>query len=77
MANIIAQNTSLNEEDSIISNLMELLAEEDDDLREIDEAAHFDKSTYDVISADLLDSSLLRILPSHLRFNHYISIYSL
>jgi hypothetical protein len=51
---------------------MELLAEEDDDLREIDEAAHFDKSTYDVISADLLDSSI--ILPSHLRFNHYISI---
>ncbi len=75
MANISARNTSLNEEDSSISNLMELLVEEDDDLREIDEAAHFDKSTYDVISADLLDSSI--ILPSHLRFNHYISIYSL
>ena len=73
MANISAQNTSiLNEEDSSISNLMELLAEEDDDLREIDEAAHFDKSTYDVISADLLDSSI--IIPSPLRFNHYISI---
>jgi hypothetical protein len=75
MANISARNTSLNEEDSSISNLMELLAEEDDDLREIDEAAHFDKSTYDVISADLFDSSI--ILPFHLRFNHYISIYSL
>jgi hypothetical protein len=32
MENISAQNTSiLNEEDSSISNLMELLAEEDDD----------------------------------------------
>ena len=44
---------------------MELLAEEDDDLKEVDEAANLNKSTYDVLSAYLLDSTT--ILPNHLR----------
>ena len=65
MARIKAENFSTYEEDIQISNVMELLAEEDDDLTEVDEAANFDKSTYDVLSADLLDSTT--ILPNHLR----------
>ena len=65
MARIKAENSSTYEEDIQISNVMELLAEEDDDLTEVDEAANFDKSTYDVLSADLLDSTT--ILPNHLR----------
>lgn len=65
MARIKAENSSTYEENIQISNVMELLAEEDDDLTEVDEAANFDKSTYDVLSADLLDSTT--ILPNHLR----------
>ena len=65
MARIKAENSSTYEEDIQISNVMELLAEEDDDLTEVDEAANFDKSTYEVLSADLLDSTT--ILPNHLR----------
>ena len=66
MARIKAENSSTYEEDIQISNVMELLAEEDDDLTEVDEAANFDKSTYEVLSADLLDSTT--ILPNHLRW---------
>ena len=65
MARIKAENSSTYEENIQISNVMELLAEEDDNLTLVDEAANFDKSTYDVLSADLLDSTT--ILPNHLR----------
>ena len=65
MARIKAENSSTYEENIQISNVMELLAEEDDNLTLVDEAANFDKSTYEVLSADLLDSTT--ILPNHLR----------
>lgn len=64
MASARSQNL-VEDEDIEIASLMELLAEEEEDLTQINEAAEFDRSSHDVLSADLLDSPV--ILPTHLR----------
>ncbi len=48
---------------------MELLNEDEEDLTEVKEAANFQTTAYDAISADLLDSPI--ILPPHLRWSNF------
>lgn len=60
-----ADRLTCSEDDSNIYNLMELLNEDEEDLTEVNEAANFQTTAYDAISADLLDSPI--ILPPHLR----------
>jgi len=60
-----ADSFTCSEDDSNIYQLMELLNEDEEDLTEVNEAANFQTTAYDAISADLLDSPI--ILPPHLR----------
>ncbi|KAI9554978.1 hypothetical protein GHT06_020267 [Daphnia sinensis] len=53
------------EECTGIANVMQLLNEDEEELTDVTEAASLETSTYDAISADLLDSPI--ILPTHLR----------
>lgn len=41
---------------------MELLKEEEEDFTKVNEAANFQTSAYDSLSADLLDSSIIFLL---------------
>lgn len=68
MADNRAENSLCDKECTGIANVMELLNEDEEDLTDVNEAANLETSTYDAISADLLDSPI--ILPTHLRLNN-------